>query len=80
MQGLPFFGRYKEIRGKEIEKIQKENITSDPIENRVIINPKKVPSLKELIGSSLRNITTYKELNNQEQVVALINDVCILLI
>lgn len=73
-EGLPFFGRYKEIREKEIGKIKKENITSDCIENRVTINPKKVASLKELIGSSLRNITTYKELNNQEQVVALIND------
>lgn len=38
-----------------------------------------VPKVKDVIGKSLPHIGTYKKLDNQKQVVALIDDVRIIL-
>lgn len=40
-----------------------------------IVNP--APKLKDIIGSSLKYVGTYKNLDNEKQVVALIDDVSI---
>lgn len=36
-----------------------------------------IPTVKDMIGRALKHISSYKELDNKKQVVALIDDVCV---
>lgn len=56
---------------------EKKDLLKEGIEeNRPALESKKpVPSVRDVIGKAVPFIGAYKELNNKEQVVALINDV-----
>ncbi|XP_060065318.1 dihydropyrimidine dehydrogenase [NADP(+)]-like [Ylistrum balloti] len=82
-QKLPSFGPYAQKRAdilakhfKEVD-ILGEEFQPDPLRPANV--PKKpVPSVQEVIGKGLEMIGSYGDLNNKEQVVALIDeDMCI---
>lgn len=84
---LPHFGHYKEKRKEILANLHKEgkfketiiphHNSSDHI-NGISSNGKNSykqnPQIKDFIGRSLNHIATYTQLNNKEQVVALIDD------
>lgn len=51
------------------------NASNGNNKNNFIINP--APSIKDVIGASLKLVGAYKNLDNKKQVVALIDDVII---
>ncbi|XP_064625248.1 dihydropyrimidine dehydrogenase [NADP(+)]-like [Lineus longissimus] len=76
-KSLPNFGPYKEERNALIsEKI----VSSDLLEKKLApvrpANPvkKSVPGVKDMIGLAVPQIGAYNDLNNKEQVVALIDE------
>lgn len=77
-QNIPYFGEYQRLREQKIAEIK---LNSNPLDKSVEITrpaPKPiapVPTIKSIIGKALSHISTYKDLNNKEQVVALIDDV-----
>lgn len=82
-KGLPSFGPYKEKRKQILDAHYKHYDLLDehnkPAAIRPPLEPKTpIPSIKEVIGRALNMIGSYAELNNKEQVVALIDeDMCI---
>lgn len=82
-KGLPSFGPYKDKRTELIADHYKNTEILDEKNNPPSIRPplqpkKPVPSVKEVIGRALDMIGSYGDLNNKEQVVALIDeDMCI---
>ncbi len=74
---MPNFGDFK----KQLEIIKadyyKKASSEEPLKQRslVVLNKEKVRKLKDVIGKSLNSIGSYNQLNNQEQVVALIDEV-----
>ena len=68
------------IKDLEEQKIAEIKLNSNPLDKSVEITrpaPKPiapVPTIKNVIGKALSHIGTYKDLNNKEQVVALIDD------
>jgi len=51
-----------------------ESSTFNPNKNINVVESSKVPKIKDVIGSALDRIGTYADLNNKEQVVALIDE------
>lgn len=82
-KGLPSFGPYKLERTKILADHHKSSDLLDernlPPAIRPSLKPQKpVPNVKDVIGRALSMIGTYGDLNNKEQVVALIDeDMCI---
>ncbi|XP_045158402.2 dihydropyrimidine dehydrogenase [NADP(+)]-like [Mercenaria mercenaria] len=82
-KGIPSFGPYKEKRTEVVDAHYKHvDLLDDknkPPAIRPPLEPKKpIPSVKEVIGRALDMIGSYGDLNNKEQVVALIDeDMCI---
>lgn len=82
-QKLPSFGPYAQKRAEILAKHLKDtDILGEefqPAPIRPANTPKKpVPSIQEVIGKALPMIGSYGDLNNKEQVVALIDeDMCI---
>lgn len=82
-KNLPNFGPYK--KEKEIivaEAKEKDDLLADkykPVVVRPAVGPKKpIPSVKDMIGKALPLIGSYGDLDNKQQVVALIDqDLCI---
>lgn len=78
-QNIPYFGEYQKLREQKIAEIK---ANSNPLDKTVDITRPTlksigpVPTIKDVIGKALDHIGTYKDLNNKEQVVALIDDVC----
>lgn len=75
---MTHFGPYLEKRERIEAKIKELKSPLDEIvdTSQLKYEPKKeVPSVKDMIGTSLQFISAYKQLNSKEQVVALINDV-----
>ena len=76
---MPHFGNYKEkiseIKQKHYKNadILEQKETTD--KNLIVINSDKVMKLKDVIGRALDKIGAYNQLNNKEQVVALIDEV-----
>jgi dihydropyrimidine dehydrogenase (NADP+) len=78
---LPNFGEYS----NKIHEIKQnyyksaDNVEIDPFVKRVmnIAESSKIPRIKDIIGIALDKIGTYNDLNNKEQVVALIDEVII---
>ncbi|XP_060818613.1 dihydropyrimidine dehydrogenase [NADP(+)] [Bombus pascuorum] len=76
-KNIPYFGEYQKLREEKIAEIK---LNSNPLDKSVEITrpaPKPiapVPTIKDVIGKALSHINTYKDLNNKEQVVALIDD------
>lgn len=82
-QNVPYFGEYQILREQKIAEIKaNSNPLDKPIEiTRPITKPiAPIPTIKDVIGKALNYIGTYKDLNNKEQVVALIDDVRFLII
>ncbi|KAG7199458.1 hypothetical protein KM043_014084 [Ampulex compressa] len=76
-KNVPYFGEYQRLREKKIAELKtKSNPLDSPFEvNRPVRKPiAPVPSVRDVIGKAVPRIGTYKELNNKQQVVALIDD------
>lgn len=77
-QNIPYFGEYQKLREAKIAEIK---AISNPLDNLVETTRSSpetitaIPSIKDVIGKALNYIGTYKDLNNKEQVIALIDDV-----
>uniref|UniRef100_A0A1I8BYP7 dihydropyrimidine dehydrogenase (NADP(+)) n=1 Tax=Meloidogyne hapla TaxID=6305 RepID=A0A1I8BYP7_MELHA len=77
---LPALGSFREKRYKlEKDMIIKKN--GDTVENNEVFftkrpdnQPKKVPKIKDMIGTALDKVGAYNDLDNSQQVVALIDD------
>ncbi|KAK7100969.1 dihydropyrimidine dehydrogenase [NADP(+)]-like [Littorina saxatilis] len=80
-QHLPSFGPYVKKREEIIASTKvKADLLAGPFDTSRPPRPSKkvVPKIKDVIGKSLPKITSYEELDNKQQVVALINeDMCI---
>ncbi|XP_052776555.1 dihydropyrimidine dehydrogenase [NADP(+)]-like isoform X2 [Mya arenaria] len=82
-KGLPSFGPYQEKRTAIVDAhYRKADLLAEenkPAAIRPPLQPgKQVPSVKDVIGRALDMIGSYGDLNNREQVVALIDeDMCI---
>ncbi|XP_075792703.1 dihydropyrimidine dehydrogenase [NADP(+)] isoform X2 [Pelodiscus sinensis] len=79
---LPSFGPYLEQRKKIMAenkiKLKQQTTTVVLPEKKHFIPKKPIPAVKDVIGKALQFIGTYGELNNTEQVVALIDkEMCI---
>lgn len=76
-KNIPYFGEYQKLREQKIAEI-KANL--NPLDKTVDITRPTlkpigpIPTIKDVIGKALDHIGTYKDLNNKEQVVALIDD------
>lgn len=76
-KNIPYFGEYQKLREAKIAEIK---AISNPLDNLVETmrsSPETItaiPSIKDVIGKALNYIGTYKDLNNKEQVIALIDD------
>jgi dihydropyrimidine dehydrogenase (NADP+) len=78
---LPNFGEFKK-KQEEIKQNyykSKDNTlrdTTDPYVERIlnIAEKSKIPKIKDIIGVALDKIGAYNDLNNKEQVVALIDE------
>ena len=66
---------------KKQEEIKKEFYKANPEpkidlnDSKNVIDPEKVSKISNIIGKALDRIGTYNQLNNKEQVVALIDEV-----
>ena len=77
-KNVPFFGEYQKLR----EKVEAEvNLRSNLLDkNFEVYRPapqpiQKIPTVNEIVGKALPHIKNYKQLDNKQQVVALIDDV-----
>lgn len=91
MQPLMNFGEQKKEREEQVSNLMKEkgpiwkldaNDDTDTSGSNGNVNSTNgsinpAPKLKDIIGLSLKNVGTYKNLDNKKQVVALIDDVSI---
>lgn len=80
---MPSFGEFlkkqHEIKQKYYKSERNDEPGEDPFVKRVlnIAETSKIPKIKEIVGIALDKIGTYNDLNNKEQVVALIDEVFI---
>lgn len=95
-QKLPHFGPYQRKREEQLSKLYKECAVKEellPHHNGVQTDfnngtdkrsqncaAKKIPSVRDVIGRALPRIGAYKELDNTKQVVALIDDVSLIVV
>ena len=81
LQGLPSFGKFAEKQHEIKQNFYKNNqaISEEEIIKRVVnlAETSKIPRIKDIIGVALDKIGTYNDMNNKEQVVALIDEVFI---
>ncbi|XP_017767317.1 PREDICTED: dihydropyrimidine dehydrogenase [NADP(+)] [Eufriesea mexicana] len=76
-KNVPYFGEYQILREQKIAEIKvNSNPLDKPIEiTRPISKPvAPIPTIKDVVGKALNYIGTFKDLNNKEQVIALIDD------
>ncbi|EFN81057.1 Dihydropyrimidine dehydrogenase [NADP+] [Harpegnathos saltator] len=76
-KNVPYFGEYQKLREKKIAELKvNSNLLDGVLEvTRPASAPiASIPSVKDVIGKTLDNISSYKELDNKKQVVALIDD------
>ncbi|KAK7790897.1 hypothetical protein R5R35_007942 [Gryllus longicercus] len=73
---LPHFGKYQNIREEKIAEIKKASVMNNNGISTVrpVQISKNVMKINDVIGSAISRIGAYKALNNQQQVVALIDD------
>lgn len=83
MKTLGFFGPYLKERDNKLSTLRKQRgamwmVNSDQADikprNRIQV-PQPAPKIKDVIGRALPYIGTYKNLDNKQQKVALIDDV-----
>lgn len=76
-KNIPYFGEYQKLREKKIAELKEKMNPLDINFSSTRPAPEpvgSVPAIKDVIGKSLSHIGAYKELNNKQQVVALIDD------
>jgi dihydropyrimidine dehydrogenase (NADP+) len=76
---LPSFGEYLKKREDLIAE-EKKTVTVEALEkgivSREVSQPsKEIPSVQDIVGRSISKIGTYNDLNNRQQVVAIIDEV-----
>lgn len=88
---LPHFGKYKIEREQQLEKLYLENKVSETLtphhegkicgysNGELTKEHTDTPKVKDIVGRSCSKIGAYKQLDNSKQVVALIDDVSVLL-
>jgi len=78
-KGLPKFGPYAKHRADERTKlVQQIDLLEKVTQNKPEPALREIPTVRDQVGRSLPRITHYMELNNKEQVVAVIdNEACI---
>lgn len=79
IQFLPNFGEFLDIKKKKIAELKVQNYSINevrPIKREVeLVN---VPKVKDVVGISLKYISSFKRLDTKKQVIALINDVSLI--
>ncbi|XP_030629124.1 dihydropyrimidine dehydrogenase [NADP(+)] [Chanos chanos] len=79
-KSLPNFGPYLMEKTQAVAEYKKklkdanDNLVTDTNAARVFIPKKPVPAVKDVIARALKHIGAYQELNNKEQVQALIDE------
>jgi len=73
-KGLPKFGPYLQERLKKRSEFVKTQNPSEPPQNQSAPIPKEIPTVKSQLGRALHYISDFMELNNEEQVVAVIDE------
>lgn len=79
LQNIPYFGEYQKLREQKIAELK---ANSNPLDEVIkVTRPARepiapIPSVKDVIGKAIIHISSFKELDNRKQVVALIDDVC----
>ncbi|XP_012284888.1 dihydropyrimidine dehydrogenase [NADP(+)] [Orussus abietinus] len=76
-KNVPYFGEYQILREKAIAKMkeQEDLLAADLNSTRPVPAPvRPVPSINSIIGAALPNINKYKQLDNTQQIVVLIDD------
>ncbi|KAJ3595528.1 hypothetical protein NHX12_004831 [Muraenolepis orangiensis] len=80
-KSLPSFGPYLQEKTNAIAAYKREtrnDVVTETIDPTVNVPKKPVPAVKDVIARALRYIGAYQELDNKEQVLALIDeDMCI---
>ena len=66
---MPFFGPYMQFRDENDKNNETEDFQWTP---RIV---SKWMKLNDYVGVAVKNVNSYKQLNNRKQVVAVINDV-----
>ena len=77
LQNIPYFGEYQKLREQKIAEIKAKSNPLDKVAEvtRPAPNPvSPIPTIKDVIGKAVNHIGAYNNLNNKEQVVALIDD------
>jgi dihydropyrimidine dehydrogenase (NADP+) len=78
LQNIPYFGEYQKLREQKIAELK---ANSNPLDQIIkVTRPAQeaiapIPSVKDIIGKATVHISSFKELDNKKQVVALIDDV-----
>nr|XP_012218398.1 PREDICTED: dihydropyrimidine dehydrogenase [NADP(+)] [Linepithema humile] len=76
-KNIPYFGEYQKLREQKIAELK---ANSNPLDQVIkVTRPAQepiapIPSVKDVIGKATAHISSYKELDNKKQVVALIDD------
>ncbi|XP_054014586.1 dihydropyrimidine dehydrogenase [NADP(+)] [Hylaeus anthracinus] len=76
-KNVPYFGEYQKLREQKLAEIK---ANSNPLDKAIEITrpaPEPiaaVPTIKDVIGRAINHIGAFKDLNNKEQVIALIDD------
>ncbi|XP_012269514.2 dihydropyrimidine dehydrogenase [NADP(+)] [Athalia rosae] len=76
-KSIPYYGEYQRLREQKIAELKAsaELPGNPPPPSRPAPRPvARVPALKDVIGKALPHIGNYKQLDNKQQVVALIDD------
>ena len=74
---MPSFGEFQKKQQEIKKEFYKANneLQADLNGTKSVIDPSKVSKISSIIGKALDRIGTYNQLNNKEQVVALIDEV-----
>ena len=75
---MPNFGQFKEEKHQikqEVYKRQAELNVEEKETKKNVLSAEQVKKVKDFIGAALDKIGNYNDLNNQEHVVALIDEV-----
>lgn len=76
-KNVPYFGEYQKLREKKIAELKANYNPLDEVVKVTRPSPGPIApilSVKNMIGKALPHISSYKELDNKKQVVALIDD------
>lgn len=78
-QFLPNFGEFLDIKKKKIAELKEQNCSINEVRHiKREIELVNVPKVKDVVGISLKYISSFKSLDTKKQVIALINDVSLI--